>query len=133
MYICQIMSCFLQAPLDLLCDVCVQVDDASEFNHLNRLLHTLAPAENRRFFGAYLNRNVENDHLVASMQRLMLLLSEKAPALDTLCMVLNMNVTREVVNTLITGIHTNVAALCVQVFGLKRYACCLCLRPFLTK
>ena len=112
-----------QAPQHLLRNICVNVDNDREFDQLLQLLHKLPSAQNRRFFGVQFDGSIKSNSFAGKLQPLMSLLREKAPALDTLCLVLKMCAAPEMLNVLANQMHPNVATFCVEGNGLIRYAC----------
>ena len=108
---------YKQAPLHQLRNICVQVDNDREFDQLLQLLDGLSPAHNRHFFGVRFDRSIETNSFAMKLWRLLLLLCEKAPALDTLCLVLHMRVAPEMLNVLANQMHPNVATFCVEANG----------------
>ena len=109
---------YKQAPLHQLRNICVQVDNDREFDQLLQLLDGLSPAHNRHFFGVRFDRSIDKNSFVDKLHQLLLLLSEKAPALDTLCLMLHMaDVAPEMLNLLACHMHSNVTSFCLQRNG----------------
>ena len=106
-----------QAPRQQLRNICVQVRSHKEFDEMLQLLHKLPPANNRRFFGVQFNRSIDMDSFADKLQQLLLLLRKKAPALDTLCLVLHLEVSPEMFDVSARHMHPTVTSFCLQTIG----------------
>ena len=106
-----------QAPLQLLRNICVRVHNDKEFDEMLQLLHKLPPANNRGFFGVQFVSSIDMNSFADKLQQMLFLLRKKAPALDTLCLVLHVHATPAIFNLLASHLHPNVTAFCLQSHG----------------
>ena len=106
-----------QAPLQQLRNICVKVNSDKAFDALLQLLDGLSPAHNRHFFGVRFHYNIDKNSFAGKLHHLLLLLRKKAPALDTLCLVLHIDVPPEMLHALARHMHPNVTSFCLEADG----------------
>ena len=114
---------YKQAPQHLLRNICVKVDNDTEFHQLLQLLAGLSPVDNRHFFGVRFQDSIDINSFANNLKQLLLLLHE-APALDTLCLMTLTRVTPAMLDVLARHMHPNVTSFCLHANGLFRYVVC---------
>ena len=109
---------YKQAPRHLLRNICVRVNNDKEVDQLLQLLPKLPTANNRGFFGGVFVYSIDDMNSFANkLHQLLLLLREKAPALDTLCLLLQMPVSLETLHVLASHMHPNVTSFGLHAYG----------------
>lgn len=107
------------SPLHLLRNICVHVNSDKQCKEMLQRLGKLRPSLDRREFGVRFGCETEEiSNIEFSMRETLTLLCAKAPALDTLCIMMSTHVTPALFSLFATHLHPTITSFYVQTRGL---------------